>query len=168
VNAALLDPEMAIAKMLKQIKVIAQGHDPKWYVRGFVLSMVMSASDIRAGYQLTKRHMGKYAIPVVPLFENVHALTHATKILQDYFLQEPSVIQTHQKNWSSRFEVMLGYSDSSKEAGVLPSRFLISQALLNIDSFLAKQKLTPVFFHGSGGSIERGGGSIKETNPVVA
>src|SRR5690606_5052333 len=68
----------------------------------------------------------------------------------------------HQKVWSGRFETMVGYSDSSKESGVFPSRWMIRRALVAIDEFLQRQNLTPVFFHGSGGSVERGGGSIKE------
>jgi phosphoenolpyruvate carboxylase len=162
VHAALKKPSLAIVKMLETLKRISKGFDPKWYVRGFVLSMVQSSADVDAGFKLTKKYLGSYAIPVVPLFENAHALNHATQILSQYFNQNPTVKKTHQEKWSSRFEVMLGYSDSSKESGVLPSRYLISQGLVTMDKFLSKEKLTPVFFHGSGGSIERGGGSIKE------
>ena len=57
---------------------------------------------------------------------------------------------------------MLGYSDSSQESGVFPSRYLISKSMKEIDRYLIKKKLVPVFFHGSGGSVARGGGSIKE------
>jgi phosphoenolpyruvate carboxylase len=39
---------------------------------------------------------------------------------------------------------------------------MVERALLNLEKFLKTQKLTPVFFHGSGGSVSRGGGSIKE------
>lgn len=162
VHEAQKKSNMAIVRMLKTLKNISKGYDPKWYVRGFVLSMVMNEKDVEAGYKLTVKHLGKYAIPVVPLFENAHALTHANSILENYFKLCPKVLSAHKNLWSTRFEVMLGYSDSSKESGVFPSRFLISQALVSMDKFLSKNKLTPVFFHGSGGSIERGGGSIKE------
>lgn len=162
VHEAQKNEKMAIVKMLKKLKTLSKGYNPKWYVRGFVLSMVEGARDIEAGYKLTIKHLGSYAIPVVPLFENAFALKYANRILDEYFKTNPKVLKEHKQNWSTRFEVMLGYSDSSKESGVFPSRFLISQALLNMDEFLSKQGLTPVFFHGSGGSIERGGGSIKE------
>ncbi len=162
VHAALKDSSATIARMLATLKDISQGHDPKWYVRGFVLSMVMSADDLLAGHSLTKKILGRYAIPVVPLFENAHALTNAVPILQEYFSKNAHVPEYHQKTWSGRFETMVGYSDSSKESGVFPSRWMIRRALVAIDGFLRKQKLTPVFFHGSGGSVERGGGSIKE------
>lgn len=154
--------DMAIVKMLMKIKAISKGFDAKWYVRGFVLSMVEGSDDILAGYKLAVKHLGGYDIPVVPLFENAFALNNATKILEDYFSNNKEVLKAHKTKWNTRFEVMLGYSDSSKESGVFPSRYLISQALVNMDKFISKYKLTPVFFHGSGGSIERGGGSIKE------
>lgn len=156
------DTDFAIIKMLKKLKDISHGYDPKWYVRGFVLSMVESASDVQNGIKLSKKILGKYAIPVVPLFENEKALTHAKEILETTLSKNKQVVTTHLNKWGSRYEVMVGYSDSSKENGVLPSRLMISEALKKIETVLKKYELTPVFFHGSGGSIERGGGSVKE------
>lgn len=162
VHEALESGLATISKMLTTLKKISHGHDPKWYVRGFVLSMVASSADLVAGYHLCKKMLGKYAIPVVPLFENAQALTNAVPILKEYFKLHPEVLKHHQKKWSGRFETMVGYSDSSKESGVFPSRWMIRRALVSIDAYLRKTELTPVFFHGSGGSVERGGGSIKE------
>ncbi|WP_250204281.1 phosphoenolpyruvate carboxylase, partial [Escherichia coli] len=56
------------------------------------------------------------------------------------------------KHWSSQLEVMLGYSDSAKENGSFPSRFLIQSAMLGLESVIEKHGLVPIFFHGSGGS----------------
>ena len=98
----------------------------------------------------------------MPLFETAQALENSVKILEEYFAKRPKIKADHIKNMNGRFEVMLGYSDSSKESGVFPSRFLISSALNKMDSYFKKEKLTPVFFHGSGGSVERGGGSVRE------
>ncbi|PIP88606.1 MAG: phosphoenolpyruvate carboxylase [Bdellovibrionales bacterium CG12_big_fil_rev_8_21_14_0_65_38_15] len=162
VHAALENTQAPIAKMLTTLRTISSGHDPKWYIRGFVLSMVESSEDLSAGFKLCTKMLTKYAIPVVPLFENAKALTQATSILNEYFKKHPKVIEHHQKMWSSRFETMVGYSDSSKESGVFPSRWMIRRALVAIDQNLKKHSLVPVFFHGSGGSVERGGGSIKE------
>lgn len=161
-EAVETDGDFAISRMLETLKRISNGFDKKWYVRGFVLSMCESAEDIENGIKLTKRILGKYEIPVVPLFENEKALTSAVKILETLFKNNNKVIQTHKNLWGSRYEVMVGYSDSSKENGVLPSRIMISSALKTIENVLRKNELTPVFFHGSGGSIERGGGALSE------
>ena len=57
---------------------------------------------------------------------------------------------------------MLGYSDSAKEMGVLASRLAIARAVAALDGVITRERLRPVFFHGSGGSVDRGGGSIDE------
>lgn len=162
VAKAINDPKMPISKMLLTLREVAQGFEARWYVRGFVLSMVESSQDFRNGIKLARKHLGKMIIPVVPLFENEKALSNAITILKETFAKEQTLKSCHQKLWSGRFEVMLGYSDSSKENGVFTSRYLISKALYEMDKFLTKEKLTPVYFHGSGGSIERGGGSVRE------
>lgn len=162
VHQALNDSKLAIFKMLSTLKNISSGYKAKWYGRGFILSMSEEAGDIEAGLRLQKKALGGYRIPVVPLFETAQALENSVGILGEYFEKNPSIKKEHIANMNTRFEVMLGYSDSSKESGVFPSRYLISKALKKMDGFFKKEKLTPVFFHGSGGSIERGGGSIRE------
>lgn len=161
-HQALSDKNLSIYKMLAKLKEISEGYKAKWYARGFILSMSEQATDIEAGLELQKKAAGGYKIPVVPLFETAQALENSVAILSAYFEKNKQVKNEHVKNMNSRFEVMLGYSDSSKESGVYASRYLISQALMKMDAFFAKEKLTPVFFHGSGGSVERGGGSIRE------
>jgi len=160
--------EFAIARMIHTLRNISEGSNPKWYVRCLVLSMVMDEHDVQAGYQLICQQLGEYRIPVVPLFENAHALQNGTQILEGFFKLNKgrkaisTIEKAHHDLWENRFEVMLGYSDSSKESGVLPSRYLIQIALQDLEKFFKRHKLTPIYFHGSGGSIERGGGSIKE------
>lgn len=161
IHEAIKKPRLAIAQMLTLLKKISNGFEAKWYVRGFVISMCQSSEDLLAAVTLTKKMTGSYLIPAVPLFENEQGLTHAVQILKQSFKAE-ALPQHHIKTWGSRYEVMLGYSDSSKENGVFPGRLLVEQALLELEDFLIKYKLTPVFFHGSGGSVSRGGGSIKE------
>ncbi|KTD71212.1 phosphoenolpyruvate carboxylase [Legionella tucsonensis] len=149
-----------ITRMLEHVYSITHGTDPKNYIRGFILSMVESAEDIKNGINLVKRVFRSYVLPVVPLFENQLALTSADTILNDSITED--IRQKHLKQWDGNYEVMLGYSDSSKENGVLPSRLMIAQSLRSIQSILENKNLRPIFFHGSGGSIERGGGDIKE------
>jgi phosphoenolpyruvate carboxylase len=162
VALALKDPKKPISKMLMTLREVAHGFESRWYVRGFVLSMVESSNDFRNGLKLARKHLGNMIIPVVPLFENEKALSNSIQILKETFEKEQTLKNCHKQLWSGRFEVMLGYSDSSKENGVFTSRYLISKSLFEMDKFLTKEGLTPVYFHGSGGSIERGGGSVRE------
>jgi phosphoenolpyruvate carboxylase len=161
IQKALTDKRQPILKMLATLKNISEGMDPKWYVRGFVISMCQTAEDLLAAATITKRSLGSLAIPVVPLFENEMGLKHSTQILEGAFKKFPFVSE-HKKKWGTRFEVMVGYSDSSKENGVLPARIMIERGLFKIEEFLLKKNLKPVFFHGSGGSTSRGGGTVLE------
>lgn len=161
IHQALIKPTLNIARMLSLLKKISVGMESKWYVRGFIISMCQSTDDMMAATKLVRKMTGSLSIPVVPLFENEQGLTHAVSILKGAF-EEFDFVKRHHQKWGGRFEVMLGYSDSSKENGVLPGRLLVERALFSLEAFLLKSKLTPVFFHGSGGSVSRGGGSIKE------
>ncbi len=163
VESAIKNPRgYAIGKMLMTLSKISHGMKAKCYVRGFILSMVKSEKDLENGILLVKKTMGGLNLPVVPLFETKHALNSSHHILRETFSKYKVLPKIYRKNWDGRFEVMLGYSDSAKEIGVFPSRFLISKTMTKIDREIIKHKLIPVFFHGSGGSVERGGGSIKE------
>ncbi|MFP5387384.1 MAG: phosphoenolpyruvate carboxylase [Bacteriovoracia bacterium] len=161
IRESLKDRKQPIVKMLATLKSVSQGMDPKWYVRGFVISMCQTTEDMLAAISITERELGSYAIPVVPLFENEKGLLNSTSILEGTFKKYP-VLQEHKKKWGTRYEVMVGYSDSSKENGVLPARLMIEQGLFRLEEFLLKKNLKPVFFHGSGGSTSRGGGSVLE------
>lgn len=161
IKEALTDRTLTIALMLKYLKEISNGLEAKWYVRGFIISMCMTSEDYLAALKISKRELGAYAIPIIPLFENEKGLINSITILSESFASA-DIIATHQKKWGNRFEVMVGYSDSSKENGVLPSRLMVEEALFKLEDFLIKQELTPVFFHGSGGSTSRGGGSVEE------
>lgn len=161
VHKAIKDDSQPILKMLETLKEVSVGLDSKWYVRGFVLSMCQNSSDILAATKIMKKKLGGYKIPVVPLFENEEGLTKSIKTLKESYLAFPFV-EEHKKRWGGRFEVMVGYSDSSKENGVLPARIMIEENLFNLEDFIKSKKLTPVFFHGSGGSTSRGGGTVEE------
>jgi phosphoenolpyruvate carboxylase len=161
IQKSLKDKKQPIVKMLATLKMISLGMDPKWYVRGFVISMCQTSEDMLAAVNITKREFGILAIPIIPLFENEKGLLHSTEILNGAFKLYPFQ-QEHKKKWGTRFEVMVGYSDSSKENGVFPARLMIEEGLFKLEAFLLKKNLKPVFFHGSGGSTSRGGGTIQE------
>ncbi|MGZ3771521.1 MAG: phosphoenolpyruvate carboxylase, partial [Bdellovibrio sp.] len=162
VHEALKKPvkSMNISRMLQTLKKICHDESPRNYVRGFILSQCESAADIMAGIELVQRFC-EPRLPVVPLFESAHSLSNSTVIVED-FLKLKKNFEIAKKYWHSQLEIMLGYSDSAKENGALPSRYLIQSSIVNLENKIKEHGLTPVFFHGSGGSIERGGGSVQE------
>lgn len=154
-------PHLAIAAMLRALKSISGGRSPERYVRGFVISMCESVEDYQAAIRLCKTHLGELSIPIVPLYETRKALKESTQLTQE-ILEIKGLHSTIQKKWGSKLEIMLGYSDSAKESGAFSSRGMILTTLHRLDRLIQKHHLTPVFFHGSGGSVARGGGSLEE------
>lgn len=161
IHMALKNSKLAIALMLKELKKISEGTNPCHYVNSFIISMCMSSEDMLAAGLLTQKIFGSLAIPIVPLFENEAGLMSSIEILSGAFKLFPFE-KNHKKKWKGYFEVMLGYSDSTKENGVLPGRLMVEKAAHDIEAHFLEMGLIPLFFHGSGGSINRGGGSVKE------
>lgn len=152
---------VTITRMLKTLARVSRGANPRWYARGFVISMASSLEHMKAALTLMQQAFGAPRIPIVPLFEQRAALENATTVVESV-LKDSALKTALRKHWGGQFEVMVGYSDSAKEAGVLPSRLAIAQCLKDLDVLFQRHGVTPVFFHGSGGSVDRGGGSIQE------
>jgi len=150
-----------IVRMLETLARVSRGGDPLWYARGLIISMVSRLEEVSAGIDLVTRVFGHPAIPVIPLFEDGRALRDSAAIMKA-LLARPGYHESVRRRSGGQVEVMLGYSDSAKEMGVLASRLAIARAVAALDGVITRERLRPVFFHGSGGSVDRGGGSIDE------
>lgn len=144
----------AIFGMLKTLKEISQSNDPRGYARGLIISMAEKLDDLKnAHYFLTEALGESHQLPLIPLFERAEDLIEGPRISRQWIKLRKL----------KKFEVMLGYSDSSKEAGVLPSRLEIGHALSEFEQLVQENPgLRITYFHGSGGSVARGGGSLEE------
>jgi len=99
---------------------------------------------------------GVSRIDVVPLFEALEPLRTAKAIMAKLF-----ALPIYRKQVAlrgDRQEVMIGYSDSSKESGFLQSAWALYGAQLDMTALGREQGVGVQFFHGRGGSIGRGGG----------
>ena len=150
----------AIADMLRFVGNVARGGAVEWYVKGVVVSMTERAEDLWEAHELVREVLHDSAVPIVPLFETPAVLERATEILERTFTNAriAGAVQQH----AGTLEVMLGYSDTSKRMGVLASRVAIHETMRAIGGWATKRDLSVLFFHGSGGSVGRGGGSIAE------
>lgn len=103
------------------------------------------------------------AFPVVPLFETIEDLIEAPKILEN-FISHPIVkrsIHFQQAMVRSNkpiVQIMLGYSDSNKDGGILASQWSLYSAQKKLTLIAEKMGVHLRFFHGRGGTISRGGG----------
>ena len=96
-------------------------------------------------------------LPVAPLFETIEDLKNIDKILPAV-LDNPLYrgLLRHSDNTQ---EIMLGYSDSSKDGGIITSAWQLYSAQQTINSIAEKYGIKTRLFHGRGGSVSRGGGS---------
>ena len=164
----LFGPDAPIAAMLAAVRDVARGGDVGWYARGLVVSMASAARDILEARACVGSVFGRDALPVIPLFELPEVLERAAEILADAWQDETwrRAVCHH-----GHLEVMLGYSDTSKRMGVVASRLHLHDAMEAVAAWGTQEDVPIVFFHGSGGSVGRGGGTIAEqaaTWPVAA
>lgn len=119
----------------------------------YVISMCATPSDILVVELLQREAGAKKPLRVVPLFETLDDLQRAPTTLRELF-SVPWYI-TH---IAGKQEVMLGYSDSAKDAGRLSSAWGLYKAQELISAVCNEFKVRVTLFHGRGGSVGRGGG----------
>jgi phosphoenolpyruvate carboxylase len=143
--------------LLALMRQARMSEDPE-AIGPFILSMTRTADDI-LGIYLLARHAGfgaeKLDLQVVPLFETIDDLRRAPEVF-DAVLKVP-LAERSLRSRDGTVEVMLGYSDSNKDGGFLCSTWELDKAQRRLTQSLARHRLRPVFFHGRGGSVSRGG-----------
>ncbi len=107
---------------------------------------------------------GRVPLDVAPLFETVADLEAAPETLRSLF--EDPVYRQHLQTRGQRQMVMLGYSDSAKDGGIVASRWALQQAQIALLVLARESGVRITFFHGRGGSASRGGG--KTERAVIA
>jgi phosphoenolpyruvate carboxylase len=136
-----------------------------------IVSMTRNVSDLLVVYLLA-REVGlmqetpqglECPLPVVPLFETVDDL-HRSPTIYDAFLQHPITkrslqsIQMRRGQEDAVGQVMIGYSDSNKDGGILASLVNLRLAQRELVRVGKKHNIRIRFFHGRGGTISRGAG----------
>ncbi len=130
----------------------------------YIVSMSRSAADALAVLALAKLAdaddgLATAPIDVAPLFETVADLAAAPDVLRA--LLEDARYREHVAARGQRQMVMLGYSDSSKDAGMLASRWALQQAQIALTATGRTFGVRIEFFHGRGGTVSRGGGNTE-------
>jgi phosphoenolpyruvate carboxylase len=144
----LLEEFRAIRDIQKEFGTRAASH--------FIVSMTRSADDILRLFKLAKL-AGVYEIDLVPLFETIEDLENSAKILGD--LWSNVEYRRHLKHRGRVQEVMVGYSDSNKDGGYLAANWFLYRAQKEMSRVADECGVKLRFFHGKGGTIDRGGGS---------
>ena len=132
--------------------------EPEQCMGAYVISMTSKASDILSVYFLQKQAETKNLLRVVPLFETLDDLKNAKSVMENIFK-----LSWYRRLINHKQEVMIGYSDSSKDAGKLSASWHQYKLQEELRNLAKKYKIDLVFFHGRGGSAGRGGGPIQAT-----
>jgi phosphoenolpyruvate carboxylase len=122
----------------------------------YVISQAQTASDVLA-VMLLQKTFGMTSskgnmMRVVPLFETLDDLVNAPDVLETLFSMPYYV-----GNVKGRQEVMVGYSDSAKDAGRLAATWALYEQQEKMAAVAAKHGIELTFFHGKGGTVGRGG-----------
>ena len=147
------------AHILRTFQTIREAREEygKKAVACYIISMANSLSDLLE-VQFFCKEAGIDDLPIVPLFETIDDLHHCTSILEQAFTNP--YYRAHLRCCHDEQQVMLGYSDSSKDGGILTSSWELYQAQSRLAQLGKQHHIGITMFHGRGGAIGRGGGPI--------
>lgn len=136
----------------------------------YLISMTRSASDLLEVLVLAKEaniyrlHADgsvESDLNIAPLLETIDDLKAGPSIMKKLF--DLPVYKNHLAEVGNRQEIMLGYSDGSKDGGTLTANWKLYQAQQEISSIASDRNLRLKFFHGRGGALGRGGGPLRRS-----
>ena len=144
-----------VKEVLDTCKVVAQ--QPQETLSHYVISMAQHPSDVLAVALLLKEAGVTWNIPISPLFETLDDLDRAASVMKQLWGMPWYKSYTQNKQ-----SVMIGYSDSSKDAGKFSATWALYKAQEKLVNLSDEQKVELTLFHGRGGTVGRGGGPLEK------
>ncbi len=137
----------------------------------YIISNCSSVSDILSALLLAKegglisiihKKISESHLDILPLFETIDDLRKSDEIMKNLF--ENEAYAHHLSKRGNVQKIMIGYSDSNKDGGIVTSNFELYKAQKNLKELCDQKNIELILFHGRGGSISRGGGPV---NPSI-
>jgi phosphoenolpyruvate carboxylase len=160
--AELSAESVELLATLRAIPELKKTHSAQ-AIRHFVISNTRSEHDIFAVVRLAALGgvsvaacQGDPGLMPVPLFESIEALRSSPEIMRRVW--KSSEFRPLLDSWGRKHEVMLGYSDSNKDGGMLTSTWELHKAQHNLHEAARECGVDLRLFHGRGGTVGRGGG----------
>ncbi len=160
--AALSAQTAEVLDTFRAVAALKQTHPPEALPR-YVISGATSVADIvnvvrlaRMGHVRVEGDGEDPGLQPVPLFESIEDLRNAAAICRELWSSE--AYQPLLESWGRSQEVMLGYSDSNKDGGMLTSTWEIFKAHRGLHEVARETGVALRLFHGRGGTVGRGGG----------
>lgn len=148
---AYFEPQEETAEVLATCREIAAA--PSASLGSYVISMAGAASDVLAVQLLLKEAGLTRPMRVVPLFETLADLDNAGPVMQRLL-----ALPSYRAGLDGPQEVMIGYSDSAKDAGTTAAAWAQYRAQESLVRICAEHQVELLLFHGRGGTVGRGGG----------
>lgn len=148
---AYFKPSADTAEVLATCREIAAA--PSASLGSYVISMAGAASDVLAVQLLLKESGVLRPMRVVPLFETLADLDNAGPVIEQLLL-----LPGYRSRLQGPQEVMIGYSDSAKDAGTTAAAWAQYRAQERLVDICREQQVELLLFHGRGGTVGRGGG----------
>ncbi|WP_348267344.1 phosphoenolpyruvate carboxylase [Edaphobacter sp. DSM 109919] len=161
---ALSPQTQEVLDTFRTIAELKQTYAPE-SIRQYVISGATSSEDVlhvlwlaRLGGVKVEADEATHdpGLQPVPLFESIEDLQNAPAVCRQLWTSE--VYRPLLKSWKHRQEVMLGYSDSNKDGGMITSTWEIYKAHRALHEVARECGVTLQLFHGRGGTVGRGGG----------
>lgn len=148
-----------VLEVFRAIAFVQERFGPRAAGR-YIVSFTQSAEDLANVHRLARHAVGESGTPpvldVIPLFETFDDLQAAPGILAE-IVDHPE-FSSRLAATGRRLEVMLGYSDSSKDVGPVAATLALYEAQAAIAEWAREQRIELTLFHGRGGALGRGGG----------
>jgi phosphoenolpyruvate carboxylase len=135
----------------------------------YIISMSSSVSDVLTAMLFAKEaglvkvldgKVMESRLDILPLFETIEDLRRADMIIARLFRNEAYVQHLALRKMVQK--VMIGYSDSNKDGGIVTSNFELVMAQMRLKKVCDRFGVKLVLFHGRGGSVSRGGGPLNQ------
>ncbi len=159
---ALTEQSTEVLETFHTLAKLKRVHPPESLPR-YVISGATSAEDVlnvirlaRIGGVTVEGSKSDPGLQPVPLFESIEDLRNASTICRE--LWSSAAYKPLLESWSHTQEVMLGYSDSNKDGGMITSTWEIYKAHRALHDVARETRVTLRLFHGRGGTAGRGGG----------
>jgi phosphoenolpyruvate carboxylase len=125
-------------------------------VDSYIISMTTAPSDVLSVLVFARRAGCADGLDIVPLVETIDDLERAPDMCRALFTH--SAYAEHLQRRGRAQQIMIGYSDSNKDAGYLTANWALHLAQRSLAAVAREHGLTLTLFHGRGGSVGRGGG----------
>ncbi|GAB6282628.1 MAG: phosphoenolpyruvate carboxylase [Ignavibacterium sp.] len=163
------DLSITAQQVLNELSLIKWGKEniSDEITNDYIISNSSTVSDVLTALLLSKEvglikisngKIIKSDFDILPLFETIKDLRKSSLVMKELF--NNNAYSLHIKCRNNIQKIMLGYSDSNKDGGIVTSNYELYKSQIDLKNICNQNNVELILFHGRGGSISRGGGPV--------